>query len=503
MNVVFLKKSVRGYHFIEICSIMKTIKKICVFAAQTVSKQKDRAFGFGKGMELMKKSKTIIILLSIMVCTLICAFESTNKIRSRAESFSNGGCVAWVKYRAGLDGITLPPTGMNKYGVYGANNYWYTLDYPHGSEPQAGALAVWEFASGEWANYGHVAYVESVNGSTVTFTEGGQPDSVTYGGHTGVIQRVMDKNSIPNLGGLSGFLGYIYLKGDPVPPTASRRIYVDSITSNNAVLHWDLDDTPYMGTVGIWIAKENEEYAGKWVEFAPYSKTNKVSVDVNAECGRSLERGTKYKYKFYYYVGSDCTWSDEGTFVTQGDGTNPVITDAEVIHLDSNGYTVRCRATDDVGIDRVQCPTWTDKNGQDDLANNWETNTSVKATPIGDNMYEFVVKRSDHNNEYGLYSTHIYAFDLSGNSVCVWLSRNNVQEEQISVLQQGDVNSDGQVNASDVILLRRYIAGGYGVSVDEDAADVNADGVLNAADVILIRRYIAGGYGVELKGVAN
>ena len=72
-----------------------------------------------------------------------------------------------------------------------------------------------------------------------------------------------------------------------------------------------------------------------------------------------------------------------------------------------------------------------------------------------------------------------------------------------AAVSAGDLNGDGQVNSTDVILLRRYIAGGYGVSIDEDAADVNADGMLNSTDVILIRRYIAGGYGVELKGRAN
>lgn len=63
----------------------------------------------------------------------------------------------------------------------------------------------------------------------------------------------------------------------------------------------------------------------------------------------------------------------------------------------------------------------------------------------------------------------------------------------------GDLNADGTINSTDVILLRRYIAGGYGVSINEKAADVNDDGKINSSDVILIRRFIAGGYGVELK----
>ena len=40
----------------------------------------------------------------------------------------------------------------------------------------------------------------------------------------------------------------------------------------------------------------------------------------------------------------------------------------------------------------------------------------------------------------------------------------------------GDLNNDRKINTTDVILLRRYIAGGYDVSVNEAAADVNGDG---------------------------
>ena len=62
----------------------------------------------------------------------------------------------------------------------------------------------------------------------------------------------------------------------------------------------------------------------------------------------------------------------------------------------------------------------------------------------------------------------------------------------------GDTSDDTNVNSLDVILIRRYIAGGYGVSFNLDAADVNADSRINSLDVILIRRYIAGGYDVVL-----
>jgi hypothetical protein len=62
----------------------------------------------------------------------------------------------------------------------------------------------------------------------------------------------------------------------------------------------------------------------------------------------------------------------------------------------------------------------------------------------------------------------------------------------------GDTNNDGVVNAKDVTVLRRYLAGGYGVTMDERVGDTNGDGAVNAKDVTILRRYLAGGYGVEL-----
>lgn len=77
----------------------------------------------------------------------------------------------------------------------------------------------------------------------------------------------------------------------------------------------------------------------------------------------------------------------------------------------------------------------------------------------------------------------------------------STEEGSVTVLDYtpGDLNGDGKINISDVILLRRYIIGGYDVTINENAANVNDDGKINSADVILLRRYIAGGYGVELK----
>lgn len=93
------------------------------------------------------------------------------------------------------------------------------------------------------------------------------------------------------------------------------------------------------------------------------------------------------------------------------DTTPPTIKDIEITDVDNTGYTVFCTVTDNVGIGKVQFPTWTNKNGQDDIA--WK-----EGFQVGSNTSQgvtFRVKVSEHNNEEGTYNTHIYAWDTSGN----------------------------------------------------------------------------------------
>jgi len=62
----------------------------------------------------------------------------------------------------------------------------------------------------------------------------------------------------------------------------------------------------------------------------------------------------------------------------------------------------------------------------------------------------------------------------------------------------GDVNEDGEVTLKDVVIIRRYIAGGWNVEINEATADVDKDGEVTLKDVVLLRRYIAGGWNVTI-----
>ena len=79
-----------------------------------------------------------------------------------------------------------------------------------------------------------------------------------------------------------------------------------------------------------------------------------------------------------------------------------------------------------------------------------------------------------------------------------YVLRPTLAYDELPRVAAGDLNDDGFANAKDVTVLRRHLAGGYGVTLDEAVADVNRDGSVNAKDVTTLRRFIAGGYDVKL-----
>ena len=62
----------------------------------------------------------------------------------------------------------------------------------------------------------------------------------------------------------------------------------------------------------------------------------------------------------------------------------------------------------------------------------------------------------------------------------------------------GDVDNDGSITPKDVTLLRRHLAGGWNVKINELNADIDKDGSITPKDVTRLRRYLAGGWGIVL-----
>ena len=135
-----------------------------------------------------------------------------------------------------------------------------------------------------------------------------------------------------------------------------------------------------------------------------------------------------HNYKEGYYntniyawdmAGNSCAVNVNDIYV---DRTPPVISEVEVVDLDAAGYTVTCKVEDaSSGISKVQFPTWTVENGQDDLAERWWENPDCCGTQDG-TTWSFRVNDKTHNFERGIYNTHIFAYDNNGNSTCYELN---------------------------------------------------------------------------------
>ncbi|MBR2897848.1 MAG: dockerin type I repeat-containing protein, partial [Oscillospiraceae bacterium] len=87
------------------------------------------------------------------------------------------------------------------------------------------------------------------------------------------------------------------------------------------------------------------------------------------------------------------------------------------------------------------------------------------------------------------FTARVIAYDSNGNAEAT---------DPVKQYLIGDVNGDDTVTAKDITMLRRVLAGGYGVNTYKVVADATCDGVMNAKDVTFLRRHLAGGYGVEL-----
>ena len=95
-----------------------------------------------------------------------------------------------------------------------------------------------------------------------------------------------------------------------------------------------------------------------------------------------------------------------GKTQTQGDNDNGaavIVKEIQVSNVTSEGYRVTVKLGSANTATEIKFPTWTEKNGQDDLI--WYTKKVTSDTVVCD------IKTKDHKNETGKYYTHIYVYN--------------------------------------------------------------------------------------------
>lgn len=98
------------------------------------------------------------------------------------------------------------------------------------------------------------------------------------------------------------------------------------------------------------------------------------------------------------------------------------IVPGEITLVDNHDDTITAtvKVSSKSGIQSVTFPTWTEKNGQDDLV--WHS-----ATKNADGTYSCTIKASSHKNEGGNYIVHCYATD--GNGIQQFVNRSAITIE--------------------------------------------------------------------------
>jgi len=193
---------------------------------------------------------------------------------------------------------------------------------------------------------------------------------------------------------------------------------ITSVTEQNAIN--SLIKNGKRSYYWIGLTDEAKEGTFKWITGENFKYTNwRTSTDEPNNGNGSGED--------YVHVCSDGLWNDNTAGTLMGficeNTKKPVVSDVKVTDVDETGYTISCKVTSDIGIDRVQFPSWTpqkansDGNVQDDIQPNWQINSAATGTRNGD-IWTYRVSTSAHNGESGVYRTHIYAYDTSNNITC-------------------------------------------------------------------------------------
>lgn len=297
-------------------------------------------------------------------------------------AFDVTNCVTFAKHMV----PTMPSMGTTADTKYAQVNSF---------TPTVGSIAI----SAEPAN--HVSYVESVNGNLITTLNGGCSEYPGY-----ICRHVRDK---------SEYYGYYVpnLPNDTTPPTISS-VQVTDVTKDGYTVTCNVSDNVGVTSVKFpsWNTDIHRGEDAIWLTGTISGNTASVRVNI-----ASLKSGAiqgNYMTHIYAYdaAGNSSMGAITSAYI---DRTAPIISNVNVTNRDSTGYTVNCTVNDNNKVNRVQFPTWTLHNGQDDLADTWWTNSAVRGTLSGDQA-TFRVNISEHNNERGVYSTHIYVYDDHGNS---------------------------------------------------------------------------------------
>lgn len=280
------------------------------------------------------------------------------------------------------------------------------------------------------------------------------------------------------------------VEADSDPPMISN-VEISNVTPDGYTITCNVTDNDTISRVAYptWtLANDQDDIV--WAD--TQWRDNRVSFRVNT-ADHNGEYGEYITHIYAYDAVGNHQYEDVRVIIEK-DITPPRIADLKIENVTTDGYTVTCIINDNHALSKVQFPTWTEANDQDDLL--W------KEGSVSGDRFSFRVNRADHNNEYGTYITHIYANDLSGNESVRWV---NVSFDSSGVVVlgtniedtssvKGDISRDGAVTITDAVMLFQYVNGAVALSEEQLAcAEVAAPSdQISITDAVHLFQYING-----------
>ena len=339
------------------------------------------------------------------------ADEAINWVKSKVgKKVGTGQCVSLICYYYDFLGVSRVPGNAKDYATNALPSGWSRIK---GAVPQKGDILV--YSAGPGGSYGHVAIAESAN--------------ISYHQNYNNVQIVQKKtfayNSPNYINNYTPYWGVIrpnFSSGSTAKPSITN-VKVTAISRDGYTVSCTVTGGNKINRVQFptWtVYKGQDDLASNWstnTSIRGSQSGNTWTFRVKAS-DHNNEEGYYSTHIYAYDNAGNVASYQPGSPSAYVDRTNPTVSNIKISNVSESGYTVSCTATDRSGIDRVQFPTWTSYNSQDDIQPNWMTNTSARGSVNGD-TYTYRVNITDHKNEYGNYNTHIYVYDKQGNYTAV------------------------------------------------------------------------------------
>lgn len=200
---------------------------------------------------------------------------------------------------------------------------------------------------------------------------------------------------------------HLFLKGNN--PNRETKESLENVIispfSNISITEIDSSGYTISGTINDLSSIQNKIEIVSWTSANGQDDIKIKNASITGNRFTYRIQSSDHNYELGDYRNHIYAYNLDGTRIDYTEPTTPnlktpIITSYEYINVDSTGYTIKAKIDNyEVGT-TVRAYVWTENKGQDDL--------KIYTVPITNGSINFRVSKSNHNNESGVYRTHLY-----------------------------------------------------------------------------------------------